>query len=302
MLLNDNTKVYILLFTCAVTRAVHLELADDLTEEEFLFAFRRFVSRRSFPRVILSDNALTFQSASKTLRNYLSDNKVEWKFITPRAPWQGGFWERLIGITKQHLRKTCGKALLSRKELSTIITEVESIVNDKPMTYSSEDDSAPHPLSPSQLLCSYKLRHFPEVLENEDLFTPEFNNHSQLNKRFKYCNLVIHRFWERFYKEYLTALRERKSNINKIPNIGIGRIVLIENESLAKRSSWRLGLVTKIIESFDGVNRSVEVKTCSCSLVRPINKLVSLEIDSGDCNGIDSNSPVEEKLQKVNSI
>ena len=122
-----------------------------------------------------------------------------------------------------------------------------------------------------------------------------------MNKRFKYCNLVIHRFWKRFYKEYLTALREIKSNLNKIPNIGIGRIVLIENESLAKRSSWRLGLVTKIIESFDGVISSVEVKTCSGRLVRPINKLVFLEIHSGDCNGIDSSSPVEEKLQKVNS-
>ena len=159
----------------------------------------------------------------------------------------------------------------------------------------------PQTLSPSQLLCGYKLRHFPEVLENEALFTLEFNNHSQFNKRFKYCNLVIHRFWERFYKEYLTALRERKSNINKINNIGIGRIVLIENESLAKRSSWRLDLVTKIIESFDGVIRSVEVKTCSRRLFRLINKLASLEIYSGDCNGIDSNSPVKEKLQKVNS-
>ena len=103
VLLNDNIKVYILLFTCAVTRAVHLELADDLTEDEYLFAFRRFLSIRSFPRVIFSDNALTFQSASKTLRNYLSDNRVEWKIITPRAPWQGGFWVRLIGLTKQHL-------------------------------------------------------------------------------------------------------------------------------------------------------------------------------------------------------
>ena len=74
--LNDNTKVYILLFTCAVTLAVHLELGDDLTEEEFLFAFRRFVSRRSFPQVIFSDNELTFQSASKTLRNYFLTIKL----------------------------------------------------------------------------------------------------------------------------------------------------------------------------------------------------------------------------------
>ena len=62
-----ESKVYICLFTCASTRAVHLEVVTDLSEETFLQAFRRFAARRSLPRLVISDNASTYMSASKEL-------------------------------------------------------------------------------------------------------------------------------------------------------------------------------------------------------------------------------------------
>ena len=60
-------KVYICLFTCASTRAVHLEVVTDLSEETFLQAFHRFAARRSLPRLVISDNASTYMSVSKEL-------------------------------------------------------------------------------------------------------------------------------------------------------------------------------------------------------------------------------------------
>lgn len=60
-------KSYVTLFTCAVTRAVHLELVRDMSTESFLMALRRFISRRGIPRVIYSDNALSFKRANKEL-------------------------------------------------------------------------------------------------------------------------------------------------------------------------------------------------------------------------------------------
>lgn len=111
--MGDN-KVYICLFTCGVTRAVHLEVVEDLSVETFLQALRRFAARRSLPRILISDNASTFQAAAKGLEELiistqvsetLSTLGVQWKFIPKRAPWYGGFWERLIGLTKMALRK-----------------------------------------------------------------------------------------------------------------------------------------------------------------------------------------------------
>ena len=61
------TKAYVCLFTCASTRAVHLELAPDLSVGTFLRMFRRFVSRRGLPSTLITDNAKTFKAASNQI-------------------------------------------------------------------------------------------------------------------------------------------------------------------------------------------------------------------------------------------
>ena len=114
---DGNTgKVYICLFTCANTRAIHLELVPNLSEETFLLAFRRFAARKSVPQIMLSDNALTYTAAAKTieritksLQESVSTFGTIWKFIPGRAPWYGGWWERLIGLTKTCIKRSLEK-------------------------------------------------------------------------------------------------------------------------------------------------------------------------------------------------
>ncbi|XP_042904345.1 uncharacterized protein [Parasteatoda tepidariorum] len=93
------TKAYIVIFTCAVTRAIHLEVVSNLSTDVFLLALQRFVSRRSLPHTVYTDNATTFGAADKELRslwNIISSSKIHqfyahhnmtWKFIAPRAAW-----------------------------------------------------------------------------------------------------------------------------------------------------------------------------------------------------------------------
>ncbi|XP_064462603.1 uncharacterized protein LOC135373309 [Ornithodoros turicata] len=66
----ENVKVYIALFTCAITRAVHLELVKNISTSSFLLALRRFIARRGIPEVIYSDNAASFKRASKELQGF----------------------------------------------------------------------------------------------------------------------------------------------------------------------------------------------------------------------------------------
>ena len=96
---DQQEKVYICLFTCAATRAVHLELTRDIGVETFLLALRRFAGRRGLPATMISDNAKTFKSSSKQItkiirssevQKYLTRNRITWKFIVERAPWWGG--------------------------------------------------------------------------------------------------------------------------------------------------------------------------------------------------------------------
>ena len=110
--------VYICLFTCTAIRAVHLELVEDQTASAFLRAFKRFASRRGIPGCIISDNAKTFKAGSQDLKalktrvieaaesqRFLANHGIKWRFITERAPWWGGFYERLIGLAKRRLKK-----------------------------------------------------------------------------------------------------------------------------------------------------------------------------------------------------
>ena len=106
----ENQKVWVCLFTCLVTRAVHLELIQNMSTEQFILGFRRFLSRHGKPKEIISDNASPFKLASETLdklwgqtlthdnvTSYIANEGITWKYIVEFAPWMGGFYERLVG-------------------------------------------------------------------------------------------------------------------------------------------------------------------------------------------------------------
>ena len=102
---GEMEKVYIALFSCCVIRAVHLELVEDLSAAAFRRYLRRFTARHGTPALIVSDNAKTFQATEKALnelfnhpevRADLGNMRVEWKFNLERAPWWGGFFERMV--------------------------------------------------------------------------------------------------------------------------------------------------------------------------------------------------------------
>ena len=94
-----DIKVYLLLFTCSLTRAVHLEILPNQTTQEFIQALKRLIARRGRQKVIYSDNAKTFEKVTKWIKRVYKDEgmqeflvteQVKWKFNLSRAPWWGG--------------------------------------------------------------------------------------------------------------------------------------------------------------------------------------------------------------------
>ncbi|XP_071150570.1 uncharacterized protein [Mytilus edulis] len=108
---TGSKKVWVCLYTCLVVRAIHMELMQDMSAEEFLLGFRRFIARWGIPKQIISDNGSQFKLASNTLeeawngvtvnsavQTYMTNEGIQWQFIVELAPWMGGFYERLIGF------------------------------------------------------------------------------------------------------------------------------------------------------------------------------------------------------------
>jgi hypothetical protein len=128
----------------------------------FVNAFRRFTARFTCPSVVWSDNGTNFVAAKKfiepawTFKNssnvaqLIRDNKIKWNFITEKSPWKGGLWERLIGLVKINLRHAIGRRILYIDEFHTFVSEVESIVNSRPLALRPVDFINPyyHPTTP----------------------------------------------------------------------------------------------------------------------------------------------------------
>ena len=284
-------KVYICLFTCAVSRAIHLEIVLELSLECFLQAFRRFVSRRSLPRLLLSDNASTYLAAAEELQKLLSSaalkedlsrRGVEWRFIPKRAPWFGGFWERLIALTKSALKKVLGRTHATLESLQTIVVEVEAVLNNRPLTYVSSDVTDADPITPSHLLHGRPIVSLPHRdVQEDELDDPTYGETSDIQTRAKIQSLLLHHFWNRWSKEYLTALREfhRVSGTNT-QTVRVGDVVLIHDDT--SRVHWRLAVIERLNKGADGLTRSADIRTSTGKTNRPIAKLYPLEVTTAE--------------------
>ena len=135
-----------------MTRALHLELTGSLSFKDCIFALRHFCSRRGQLSLFYSNIARTFINCQQYITRVFGNNAPQWKFIPPCSPWWGGWWERLVRTVKSSLKKTLHYLQVEKIELETIVTEIESIINSRPLTYVSDDPSEQGPLTPAHFL------------------------------------------------------------------------------------------------------------------------------------------------------
>ncbi|KAG1656930.1 hypothetical protein GQR58_023669 [Nymphon striatum] len=267
---GSRVKHYICLFSCATTRAIHLELADSLYTEEFIICFRKFISRRGIPQKMYSDNATNFVKASKD--SFITSKRIQWNFIAPRAPWWGGFWERMVRVVKNTLRKTIGTAYLSKKKFVTLLSEVEFLINNRPLTYVDTDAENILPLTPSHfLLGRTSLNQINYNIEDISITA------DQLRARKTHYDNVLNNFWKRWQKEYLLSLPTCVDKLKKSGNLNIDKIVLIREDNVP-RSKWSLGKIVEVYPGRDGRIRAVALKTAKGIIRRPIQRLHLLEL------------------------
>ncbi|XP_066952493.1 uncharacterized protein [Macrobrachium rosenbergii] len=249
-------KAFVILFTCLITRVIHVLLVDNQSCDSFLMSFRSFCSRRGLSALMLSDNATTFvvaleylktMSENPMVKEYLLDIKCNWKFIPARAPRFGAIWERLIELLKSCLKKIVGQALLSFEELTCVLVKVEGIISDRTLSYEARDLNQLEILTPNLLILEQKLKSFPrEVVNWEEISgDPTYGRREFTEKRFLYASKLCDDLWKRWEREYLTMLRENhREEIVHGSWPRIGKVVLIHDEG--PRSKWKLGQVIKL--------------------------------------------------------
>jgi len=276
---RNDLKAYILLFTCSLSRAIHLELLTNQTTEAFITGFKRLVARRGLPDIIYSDNAKTFKASAIWLKrvlhsaefgDFISSKNVQWRFNLSRAPWWGGQFERLVGLVKQSLYKTIGKSSLTFAEFEDVLLDVETVLNNRPLGY-NEDENEKQILTPNTLIHGEDI-----ILPQEDI---EVLDESPVRKRLDYINRCKENAWKRWEAEYVLALRERHKMKHKTQTLtpSVGDVVMIKGDS-RNRGSWNIGIVVNVFQSKDNAIRAVRLKTKNGHLERAVQHLYPLEL------------------------
>lgn len=273
-----HIKAYMCIFICMVTKAVHIEVVTDLSTEAFLAALTRFVSRRGLCTDLYSDCGTNFvgaknalqkvllSSGRQKLQDFAASNSIRFHFNPPAAPHQGGIWESAIKSAKHHLRRVMGTHTLTISQFMTLTSQVEAVLNSRPLTALSNDPNDLQPLTPGHFLIGSPLVAIPE---EDFLETP--------SNRLKHWQLVqaLHqRFWKRWNREYLQTLQQRLKWSSPTRNLRPGDLVLVHQDT--PPLSWPLARVTEVSSGQDGVVRVVRLKTQNTTLSRPAVKVFLL--------------------------
>lgn len=293
---RKENKRYGLLFTCLSSRAVHIEMLDDMSTDALINGLRCFIAIRGAVRQIKSDQGSNFVGAKNELKEalkevdadrlaaFLTEKQCDFCMNAPYSSHVGGVWERQIRTVRGVLRSTLAlsSGRLNDASLRAFLYEAMAIINSRPLTVNNlSDPLSLEPLTPNHLLTMKTVKVLPPPGEfvREDMYG---------KKRWRHVQYLAEQFWSRWRKEYLAniALRQRWHTPRR--NLQVGDIVMMKGED-AHRNEWRLGRVSETTTDKDGLVRRVKVSLGDRKLgkkgerlhklsevERPVQKLVLL--------------------------
>ncbi|XP_060858122.1 uncharacterized protein LOC132935520 [Metopolophium dirhodum] len=268
-------KAWIAIFVCFSTKAIHLELADDLSSKSFMATFRCFMARRGKCAKVFSDNGTNFVGAQKELISMmkkasvdLEKEGIEWHFNPPSAPHFGGIWESAVKSMKHHMKRVISDHKLTNTEMRTLLCQIEACLNSRPMTPLNSDPSDLAVLTPSHFLIGGAM-----LLPDEPDISKEEPNGL---RRWQLVQNLMQTFWKRWSREYLPQTQIRGKWTSKSAQLAKNDVVIIKDDCMPP-ARWKLGLVMELHPGSDGVVRVVTIRTANGTLMRrPVIKLCRL--------------------------
>jgi hypothetical protein len=287
-------KVWILIFTCTMSRFVHLHLLNSLDTLSVLEAIMMLWTAHGPVSRFISDNGTNFKGAARVIDHdreeiikIMQQSKREWekgyaekycswKFIPVQSPWFGGFYERLIKEVKRAIRSTIEKRKVLRTELNIALQEAAHRINCRPLTHnpiSSEDEEV---LTPHHLA---KFRSgWPLLPSTHGLKTP----HDPLDDRSQYRKgrILAEDITRRFIAYYLPVLTKRDKWFKDNPPMRVGDLVLLVDPNKT-RKAWERARIIKLYKAKDSRKRMADIKMPdgSVKLRRSVNRLAKIIIE-----------------------
>ena len=266
---------YACIFTCLQIRAVHIEMATGLDVDSFMMAFKRFISRRGKPDIVISDNGTSFVGAANDIleiekANYqiqrkLANDKIQWIFNPPSAPHFGGIYESLIKSMKRAMSRILSGADVNDEELTTVLIEVEHLLNTRPISIKNDTDPEDRQaLTPNHFIIS--------IVEGNDQFT---SRKEKTQCRWRRVQELSNQLWKRWMEEVVPNWAIRQKWLEQREPIKEGDVVWILDRK-NPRGTWPLGKVEKCFPGTDTTTRVVQLSSEGRTCLRAINRLCKI--------------------------
>ena len=260
---RTHGKAYGVIFTCLTSRGVYLDLADSYSTDSFMMVLRRFVTVHGYPRKLRSDVGTQLIAASKdiremnrnwnwqTIESFGVHSGMEWEFNkSADAPWENGCCEALVKTAKSCLHAAIGDAVMSFSELQTVLFEVASCMNERPIGMKNGDPNEGSYLCPNDLLLGRASNCVPPG---------SWTQKDCYKYRWKFIQQVVDTFWKRWMRDYFPSLIVRQKWHTSTRNVRVGDVVLVQ-DSNAIRGQWRMAQVTDAKPGKDSKVRDVELR------------------------------------------
>jgi hypothetical protein len=263
-----------------------------MTTETFFLMLRRVAARWGWPLEMYSDSAKQFIKAGaemndlwklldqKEIQKRLDKRNCNWHLNAPKSPHRGGIFERLIGTVKRSLKKITGIRMMEMEEMSTLLIEVASLVNSRPLAAMNNNIDDMSPITPNQLILGYDPIFVPEEALEEDEHASDL---VVIKKRWRLRVEQRKAFYKCWMRDYLMTLSLQSCFIDSDKQLNQGELVLITKEN-TPRGQWPLGRVLSLITGADGLIRTVKLRVGrdknghrKPDITRPVQQLVRLE-------------------------
>ena len=102
------------------------------------------------------------RKTQKAISEFCSTQNIQWHFIPEHAPHFGGLWEAAVKSFKIHLRKVAMNVKFTFEELTTLLTQIEAVLNSRPLVPLPSDDDGIEALTPGHFLIGRPLESIPD--------------------------------------------------------------------------------------------------------------------------------------------
>ena len=202
----------------------------------------------------------------------------------------------MVHSIKRCLRKVVDRTTLNFEELVTLLIEIESIINCRPLTFVYDDqEGISYALTPAHLIYGRRLASSPSASHFEVV-----SSNKSLTKRAKNQRHLLTQLTNCWHKDYLLSLREYRAvkGNSQRPSVRIGDIVIVKDDN-TKRIFWKMARVVELLKGSDGVARAALINVSNGNgppriLKRSIRHIIPIEVSDTDDEITDTDSPETE--------